>query len=256
MALPLGVGGLYARKEVIEPLEPFLYGGDMIKDVKPGVVEYKDLPWRYTAGTPNILGTLATGYGIQFLMNLGLGNLSLTDGVERVGNRVLTEILMNTPRGDFEGKYQVSEQDEEVFSEFLEHHPNLIGMLRDPQQRLDRARSMVRTAMTNIMQHEQELTQPALDRLSKNDKIAIYGPLDARKRTPLVAFNMQGWKPGNVAAELNKLGIEVRNGTHCASLAHHEMGLEGTVRMSFYVYNNHEDVDAAVEAVERVARDL
>jgi cysteine desulfurase/selenocysteine lyase len=254
MALPLGVGGLYARKEVLETLTPFLYGGDMIEDVEEGSVKYKDLPWRYTAGTPNILGTIATGRGIEFLVNLGLGNLSVQEDIERVGRMITTEILLNTPRGDFEVGYTVDEQKQDLFGEYLSQHPDVEGLLRSPEQRLARARSVVKEAMGNILHYEQELTQPALDRLRGNPKIRVYGPLDASKRTPLVAFNVEGWDAKMVAFELNKRGVEVRNGTHCASLAHKEMGLTGTARMSFYVYNNADEVSAAVSALEEVAR--
>jgi selenocysteine lyase/cysteine desulfurase len=61
MLAPFGVGVLYARQRLAESSLPFLYGGDMIAEgrVFPEYVEYNSLPWKYAAGTPNILGTVA-----------------------------------------------------------------------------------------------------------------------------------------------------------------------------------------------------
>jgi selenocysteine lyase/cysteine desulfurase len=60
MLAPFGVGVLYARKRLLAESLPFLYGGDMIAEgqVFPDHVEYNALPWKYAAGTPNILGTI------------------------------------------------------------------------------------------------------------------------------------------------------------------------------------------------------
>ena len=60
---PFGVGVLYAREALLNPALPFLYGGDMIAEgrVFPNHVEYNALPWKYSAGTPNILGAVVSG---------------------------------------------------------------------------------------------------------------------------------------------------------------------------------------------------
>ncbi len=72
---PVGAGGLYARKEILETLLPFQYGGDMIAPgkVNPDRVEYNVLPWKYTAGTPNIMGTILSGEATEFLVESVLG---------------------------------------------------------------------------------------------------------------------------------------------------------------------------------------
>lgn len=256
MLIPLGVGGLYARQEIMEQAEPFLYGGDMIEEVKPGQVKYKPLPWKYTAGTPNILGTIAAGAGMSFLINAGLGNFS-ADGKKEadfVGKQIETEVLMHTPRGDFEGKYAVPDQYHGLFRTYLAEHPDRAVALRDPAQRLQRTQRAVHTAMAAVQEHEQELTQYAIDGLSRIPGVEVYGPLDAQKRTGLIAFNIEGIHPQAVAFQLNQRGVEVRNGNHCASLAHYALDIEGTVRMSFYVYNTRDEVDAAVKAVAEIAQ--
>ena len=57
MIAPFGVGALYAKEELLKNMRPFLYGGDMIAEgqVSPEEVKYNSLPWKFTAGTPNIL---------------------------------------------------------------------------------------------------------------------------------------------------------------------------------------------------------
>ncbi len=254
MTLPLGVGALYGKLRVLEQLDPFLFGGDMVDVVREGDVTYKPLPWRFTAGTPNILGTIATGYGISYLMNLALNRV--TNGradAETVGKQIETEILMNTPRGDFDVRYTVPEALQPQFREYLNAHPDVERLLRNPDERLRTVQRYVATAMNNIMQYEHALTQRAIDGLSALDEVVIYGPTDAERRAGLVAFNIEGMEPATVARELSARDMEVRHGPHCASLAHERMGIDGSVRMSFYLYNTIEDVDRLVEAVDEIS---
>jgi cysteine desulfurase/selenocysteine lyase len=260
MAIPLGVGGLYSRASIMETMPPFLYGGDMIEEVAEGDVNYKERPWKYTAGTPNILGTIATGYGITFLMNLGLGNLFLEEGLSKeekmefIGRNIEVELLMNTPRGDMEAAYKVPARYDSQWNEYLSRHPEVEMALKDPEMRLDAVRKIVRAAMINIRMHEEELTQHAINGLLMIPGVSVYGPFDSEKRVGLVAFNIEDLKPDIVATKLDHYGVEVRSGTHCACLAHRHIGIEGSVRMSFYVYNTLEEVENAVQAVSQVAK--
>jgi cysteine desulfurase/selenocysteine lyase len=86
--------------------------------------------------------------------------------------------------------------------------------------------------------------------------LRIYGPRDARRRTALVAFNVAGWDPMELAEGLNGLGVESRAGCHCATLAHRALGLDppASCRLSFYLYNTEAEVDRAVKAVDTVVR--
>jgi len=74
MLAPLGVGVLYGKEHLLEASRPFLYGGDMIAEgqVFPDRVAYNDLPWKYGAGTPNILGTLISAQAMRILIDLAL----------------------------------------------------------------------------------------------------------------------------------------------------------------------------------------
>src|SRR5215467_12952614 len=71
---PFGVGVLYAREHLLQSTLPFLYGGDMIAEgrVFPWQVEYNALPWKYTAGTPNILGAVVSAQALRILLDLAL----------------------------------------------------------------------------------------------------------------------------------------------------------------------------------------
>lgn len=74
MLAPFGVGVLLAKERLLESLPPFLYGGDMIADgdVSAERVGYATLPWKYAAGTPNILGTIVSAQALRLLLDLAL----------------------------------------------------------------------------------------------------------------------------------------------------------------------------------------
>jgi cysteine desulfurase / selenocysteine lyase len=204
MLAPFGVGVLYARQTLLESARPFLYGGDMIAEgrVFPDHVEYADLPWKYAAGTPNILGTIASAHALRILIDLAL-----------------------TPRRH---RYFGAETP-------LEH--------ADVEEAMDRVAAWGR-----------RLTATALERLTAIPGLTVYGPRDAARRTSLVAFNVAGHDPIELARGLNDAGVEARAGCHCATLAHRALGLEplGSCRLSFYLYNTVEEVEYAVDALEDV----
>jgi len=74
MLAPFGVGVLYAREHLLRDGLPFLYGGDMIAEgrVFPDRVDYNALPWKYSAGTPNILGAIISAQALRLLLDLAL----------------------------------------------------------------------------------------------------------------------------------------------------------------------------------------
>lgn len=74
MMAPFGVGALYAKEELLNKMKPFLYGGDMIAEgkVAPEKVEFNVLPWKFTAGTPNILGTILSAQAMRLLIDFSL----------------------------------------------------------------------------------------------------------------------------------------------------------------------------------------
>ncbi len=69
---PTGIGFLYGKKALLESMEPFLFGGDMISTVTKEKSTWNELPWKYEAGTPNIAGGIGLGHAIDYLENIGL----------------------------------------------------------------------------------------------------------------------------------------------------------------------------------------
>jgi cysteine desulfurase/selenocysteine lyase len=205
MLAPFGIGVLYGKEHRLASALPFLYGGDMIAQGRAFAerVELNALPWKYAAGTPNILGTIVSAQALRLLLDLAL----------------------------------------------TADRPVYFGTMRPIES------ATVRTAMDAIASWNRQLTARAMDGLPTIDGISIYGPRDAAQRTSLVAFNLAGRDPFQVAEALNRAGVESRAGCHCATLAHHALHLDPPVscRLSFYLYNTLDEVDQAVAEVAAVA---
>jgi cysteine desulfurase/selenocysteine lyase len=204
MLAPFGIGVLYGKQHLLESSLPFLYGGDMIAEgrVLPTQVDYNELPWKYAAGTPNILGTIISAQALRLLLDLALS-------------------------------------------------PTRPACFGDGSP-LERA--AVRTAMDRITAWNRQLTARALAGLSAIPGITIYGPPDPARRTSLVAFNVAGHDPVQLAEGLDRAGVESRAGCHCATLAHYALGLSppASCRLSFYLYNTPDEVDRAVDALAAI----
>ena len=72
---PTGLGVLYGKEEILESMEPFLFGGDMIRSVDFYNAEWNDLPWKFEAGTPNVAGAAGLIEAIKYLNNIGMENI-------------------------------------------------------------------------------------------------------------------------------------------------------------------------------------
>jgi cysteine desulfurase/selenocysteine lyase len=203
---PFGVGVLYAKEHLLAAARPFLYGGDMIAEgrVAPDGVAYNALPWKFAAGTPNVLGTIASAQAVRLLVDL-----ALNPGFHR---------------------------------RFMASEPLRPGDVAE--------------AMRRVSSHGRRLVARALDRLERVPGLVLYGPRDPARRTALVAFNVAGWSPFELAAALDAVGVESRAGCHCATLAHRALGLDppASCRLSFYLYNTEAEVDLATEAVAALVR--
>jgi len=172
---PTGVGVLYGRPELLEEMEPFLSGGEMIRKVTYEGATWNDLPWKFEAGTPNIADVIAFGAAIDYLNELG---------------------------------------------------------------------------MENVREHEVEITDYALTHLSQLEDIVMYGPPDPRERGGVVSFNFGDLHPHDIGTVLDHHGVAIRAGHHCTQPLMRTLGVSGTARASFYVYNTPEEVDVLVEALE------
>jgi len=189
MLAPMGIGALYARREVLEEMSPFLYGGEMIADVTLESATWNKLPWRFEAGTANVCGGIALG-----------GATDLRSG-QRLEGAV----------------------------DYLE-----------------------RLGMAAVRAHEKSLTIHALEGLGRIKGITVYGPLDPELRAGVVSFSVASGDAHLVAAFLNDEGIAVRSGGHCAYPLAARLGVQGTVRVSFHVYNTVAEVDRFLEVLEDI----
>ena len=175
---PTGVGVLWVRKEVLETMQPFHGGGDMIREVHKYETTWNDLPYKFEAGTPNIADVIGFSAAIDYLNKIG---------------------------------------------------------------------------MDNIRNHEIELTKYALDKMSKVKGITIYGPKDIAKRGGVISFNFYDVHPHDVATIIDKDGVAVRSGHHCAQVLMERLDVAATNRASFYVYNTKQEIDALIGSLNKVA---
>ena len=114
---------------------------------------------------------------------------------------------------------------------------------------------MERLGMDNIERHERELTAYALQRLSAIDGMHIYGPHDQlHSHDAVVSFNVGNIHHMDMGTLLDQLGIAVRTGHHCAQPLMDRLGVLGTVRASFALYNTKHEIDVLAERIERVSK--
>ncbi len=102
--------------------------------------------------------------------------------------------------------------------------------------------------MEAVRAHEHSVTTYALERLREVPGLRLYGP-PPEHRGGVAAFTLEGVHPHDVAQVLDRYGIAVRAGHHCAQPLHEKLGIPATTRASFYLYNTREEVDALVSAL-------
>jgi cysteine desulfurase/selenocysteine lyase len=108
--------------------------------------------------------------------------------------------------------------------------------------------------LSQIRQHEEELCEYALKRLTEEFKggINITGPQKSRDRGGVLAFTFGKYHPHDVAQILDQYHVCVRAGNHCAQPLHNMMNVNATTRASFYIYNDTSDIDKLVESLQKV----
>ena len=106
--------------------------------------------------------------------------------------------------------------------------------------------------MDNIRRHEHELTEYAMRRLAEVDGIRIFGT--SARKDAVVSFLVGDIHHLDMGTLLDRLGIAVRTGHHCAQPLMQRLGIQGTVRASFALYNTKEEIDALVDGIKRVSK--
>ena len=106
--------------------------------------------------------------------------------------------------------------------------------------------------MDRIAAHEQALTQYAMEQMAGIEGMKFYGT--AKEKTSVVAFNVADIHPMDLGTLLDRLGIAIRTGHHCAQPLMARCGVEGMARASFALYNTEAEIDAFVAGLQRVVR--
>ncbi len=112
---------------------------------------------------------------------------------------------------------------------------------------------MLNIGMDKIEEHERELTRYALEQMQTIEGMRIFGPLNANKRDAVISFLVGDIHHLDMGTLLDRLGIAVRTGHHCAEPLMRRLGINGTVRASFGLYNTKEEIDVLVSGIKRVS---
>ena len=163
---PTGVGVLFGKPELLESMEPFQSGGEMIEKVTMTHSTWNDIPWKFEAGTPNIAQAVGLGKAIDFLQNI---------------------------------------------------------------------------SMKKVEEHIGELTEYGMKNLSEINGVRIYNKKNIHGG--IISFNVDGVHPHDLAQFLDQDNIAIRTGHHCTQPIMKKLGISGTARISFYIYNTKEEID-------------
>ena len=173
---PTGVGVLYGKRRLLEQMNPYQGGGEMIGHVAWDKTTFADLPFKFEAGTPDFVGISAFAEAFDYIDSIGIDN---------------------------------------------------------------------------IADWEHCLLKRATEGLMKIPGMRIFGTQP--EKSGVISFLVDNIHHYDMGMLLDQLGIAVRTGHHCAQPLMTALGIEGTVRASFAVYNTFDEVDAFVAAVKRVA---
>lgn len=176
MCGPTGIGVLYGKRRWLDQMEPVEFGGEMIDFVNLYDSTWKELPWKFEAGTPNIAGGIGLGAAVDYLSAIG---------------------------------------------------------------------------MDEIHAYEQSLVDYVMPKLQAIDGVTVYGPQDPQDHTGVIAFNIDGLHPHDVATALDMEGVAVRAGHHCAQPLLKYLNVPATARASFYFYNTKKDADRLIDAIHK-----
>ncbi|WP_193142367.1 MULTISPECIES: cysteine desulfurase [unclassified Meridianimarinicoccus] len=171
---PSGSGAIYVKPERMAEMQPFLGGGDMIRDVSRDCVTYNSPPMKFEAGTPGIVQMIGLGAALEYLMGLG---------------------------------------------------------------------------MDNVAAHEQALRDYARTRLDGLNWLNVQG--QSADKAAIFSFTLEGAAHAHdISTVLDKKGVAVRAGHHCAQPLMEYLGVPATCRASFGLYNTKAEVDVLVDALE------
>ena len=113
---------------------------------------------------------------------------------------------------------------------------------------------LAKIGMDNVRNHEIELTKYALEKMSNVKGLTIYGPKDPQKASGVISFNFNDVHPHDVATIIDKNGVAIRSGHHCAQVLMEKLNVAATNRASFYIYTTKEEVDTLIDSLDQVTK--
>lgn len=108
--------------------------------------------------------------------------------------------------------------------------------------------------MDNITKHEADLTRYAMERMMQIDGMRIFGPQNPDMKDAVISFQLRDIHHLDMGTLLDRLGIAIRTGHHCAQPLMDRLGVAGTARASFALYNTREEIDIMIAGIERVSK--
>jgi cysteine desulfurase/selenocysteine lyase len=111
---------------------------------------------------------------------------------------------------------------------------------------------LTRLGMDKIHEHELNLVKYTLERLKQIEGVTIYGDKNPANRGGVISFNIQGVHPHDVGTIVARDNIAMRVGHHCCQVLMKELNVAATCRVSFYLYNNFDDIDRFIETLDKV----
>jgi len=108
--------------------------------------------------------------------------------------------------------------------------------------------------MEAVRKHEEKLTKILLDRLKEIKGLTVYGPAESKDRGGVVAFNLKKIHPHDLSEILAEDNICIRAGHHCAMPLHRRLAIAASARVSFYLYNDEQDIDVLLSGLKNVQK--
>jgi cysteine desulfurase / selenocysteine lyase len=108
--------------------------------------------------------------------------------------------------------------------------------------------------MDAVRAHEVEILEAAIPALERIDGVTVHGPKDPQQRGAAISFAIEGLHPHDIGTIMDREGVAVRAGHHCAKPLVRRLGSAATTRASFYLYNTVEEIDALVAAIHATTR--
>ena len=217
---PTGVGVLYGKEEWLERLPPYQGGGEMIDRVSWEKTTFERLPFKFEAGTPDYVATHGLATAIDYMCSLGLDNIMA--------------------------------HEHELTTYCLEQMQTIPAIRIFGPTSMSPATAMPPAAAPPVAQpisHSSSLTSHS------SSLISHFTPLTSHfSRDAVVSFLVGDIHHLDMGTLLDRLGIAVRTGHHCAQPLMNRLGVSGTVRASFALYNTKEEVDILVEGIKRVSK--